>query len=310
MYQFKIGAIDVIKISESLSPAVEPFTFLDGLPPDAIERNLSWLRPVLYDGRERKLILSGHAWLLRTPRQVILLEACAGNHKPRPGFPRGHMLNTRWLERLAEAGVQPKDVDVILCTHLHVDHVGWFTTRENESWVPTFPEARYLVDALEYDNWNPKTRTLPPFPLNENVFEDSIAPVMGAGLMTLVTPPYEVEPGVRIVPARGHTLGHVAVKVENGNDSALFVGDAMHTPLQIIHPECPTYGCEDKAAAIDTHRRLLAECADQRRLFVPTHFPEPYSAVRILRTDDGFAFTTIDGEMPQGLRETLNTRRR
>lgn len=305
MFCFNVGAIKVARIPESLSPAVDPFTFLVDFPSDGIERNRAWLEPFFYDNEQKKLILSGGGWLVKTPSHNILIEACAGNHKPRPTFERGHMLNTPWLERLAEAGCRPEEIDFVLCTHLHVDHVGWFTRLENGNWIPTFPQARYLIDALEYDNWNPKTRWLPPLGINANCFEDSVTPVMDAGLMTLIAPPHRVADGIVIVPARGHTLGHVVITVENGPDCAIFVGDAMHTPLQILYPQSITYSCEDPAATVATHHALLAECADKRKLFVPTHFPDPYSAVRIVRHDEGFAFTHKDGGDVPGLQAVL-----
>ena len=116
--------------------------------------------------------------------------------------------------------------------------------------------------------------------------------------MTLIDEMHSVETDVTIVPARGHTLGHVVIRVTNNGESALFAGDALHSPLQIVYPNCATYACEDKAEAIATHHRLLAECADHGRLFVPTHFPEPYSAVTIHRREKGFVFAGLNGIYP------------
>jgi glyoxylase-like metal-dependent hydrolase (beta-lactamase superfamily II) len=110
-----------------------------------------------------------------------------------------------------------------------------------------------------------------------------------------------VEKGVTIVPARGHTMGHVAVRVESGGQSALFSGDALHTPLQIVYPQCPTYACEDKPQTVATHLAVLAECAEHRRFLVPTHFPEPYAAVCVHEHAGRFLFTDLLGTMPKGL---------
>lgn len=305
MFRFKIGNIEVTRVQESLEPVADPFQFFNNLPDDAIGRHEGWLAPVFFDTAQGKIILSVHSWLIKTSCSTILLEGCAGNHKSRPTFPRANMRNSPWIERLQQAGATPEDIDFVLCTHLHADHVGWFTVLDEGEWRPTFPNASYLIDSLEYDNWNPATRALPDFPLNENAFEDSVKPVVDAGQMKFIEPPFEVEPGIHIVPARGHTMGHVAIKVVDGAESALFTGDAIHSPLQIAYPDAPTYACEDQQATIDTHRNLLSVCADEGHLFVPTHFPEPYSAVRIVRIGERFGFTDLDGNEPAGMRAAL-----
>jgi glyoxylase-like metal-dependent hydrolase (beta-lactamase superfamily II) len=303
IYQFALGDITVSRIDESVEPAVEPFSFLPELPADAIDQQRSWLEPTFYDGASARLILAEQSWLVRTPRLNILIEACAGNHKSRPHFPRAHMLNTPWLARLAGAGCRPEDINVVLCTHLHVDHVGWFTRKLDGRWIPTFPHARYVIDRIEYANWHPDGRTLPYFQINDGCFEDSVAPVMEAGLMDLVDVPHEIDTGVRILPARGHTMGHVAIEVSSGGKSALFVGDAMHTPLQILYPQCCTYSCEDKPRTIATHHALMEKCIEHDRLFVPTHFPHPHSAVRIRERSGRYAFAGHDGAPVKGLAE-------
>ena len=177
MYRFHIGEVEVTAIHELVLPAVDPHTFLVDLPLDAIDRHREWLMPDFYDADSRQLVFANRGWLLRTPRSNILIEACNGNDKERPTWPRGHHRDTPWLTRLQEAGCMPEDIDYVLCSHLHVDHVGWFTRLVDGRWTPTFPKARYLIDRIEYSNWDPATRTLPPFGINENCFEDSVAPV-------------------------------------------------------------------------------------------------------------------------------------
>jgi glyoxylase-like metal-dependent hydrolase (beta-lactamase superfamily II) len=301
MLRFNIGQIEATAIPELVKPAVDPRAFLPELPADAIERCSEWLTPSFFDSASRQLILANRGWLLRTPRSNILIEACNGNGKDRPGFPRGHRLDTPWLASLKKAGCAPEDIDYVLCSHLHVDHIGWFTRLIGERWVPTFVRARYLVDRVEYHNWHPATRTLPPLAINANCFEDSVTPVMEAGRMTLIEAGLQVEEGITIMPARGHTLGHVAVRVESGGQSAIFSGDAMHTPLQIVYPHCATYACEDKPAAIATHHALLHECDEYRRFLIPTHFPDPYAVVRIRRKGERYLFSDMQGNIPPGL---------
>lgn len=306
MDRFDLGDVQIVRIPELVSPAVAPHAFLANFPEDAVDRHRGWLAPHFFDVASGQLILSGHAWLIKTPRHNILVEACGGNHKPRPAFPRTHMLDTPWLKRLAEAGCTPDDIDFVLCTHLHVDHVGWFTSLEQGVWVPTFARARYLIDKLEYANWDPATRTLPPLPLNANCFEDSVTPVMESGQMTLVDPPFAVEDAVTIEPARGHTLGHTAVRVKGSARSAIISGDVTHTPLQIVYPQCHTIGCEDPTASNSTRRRLLEDCAATGALYMPTHFPSPFSALSIAAKRSTFSFADSDGKEPEGLSEALD----
>lgn len=301
MFRFRIGNIEVTAIEELSMPAAEPWFLFPGLPPDAIERNRQWLAPDFYDPQSGKLVLANRGWLLRTPRSNILIEACNGNDKERPTFARGHRRSTPWLERLQQAGCAPESIDYVLCSHLHVDHVGWFTRLVDGRWLPTFPNARYLIDRVEFADWNPATRTLPPLAINANSWEDSVAPVMAAGLMRLIDAGRQIEEGVRIVPARGHTLGHVAIRVESDGQSALFIGDALHSPLQIVYPDVPTYACEDKAAAVATHHAVLQECVEHGRLLVPTHFPEPFAALCIHARQGRHFFTDLLGRAPPGL---------
>lgn len=305
MDRFDLGNVQIIRIPELLSPAVAPHAFLANLPDDAVQLHRDWLEPHFYDIASGQLILSGHSWLIKTPSHNVLVEACGGNHKPRPAFLRTHMLETPWIERLAQAGCTPDDIDFVLCTHLHVDHVGWFTSLDQGVWVPTFPRARYLIDKVEFANWNPATRSLPPLALNANCFEDSVMPVMDSGLMTLVEPPMKVEDAVILEPARGHTLGHTVVRVNGSARSAIISGDVTHTPLQIIYSQCCTIGCEDPVASNATRRRLLDDCVASGALYMPTHFPSPYSAVLISKHGSSFKFADSDGKEPAGLSEAL-----
>ena len=145
MNTWTLGSISVTRIEEQLGPGGLPAQqFLVGFEREVIQQHLHWMLPNHYAPESDRLILSMHSWLIRTERQLILVDSCCGNRKERAGMPHFHQLNTRYLENLRAAGVAPEQIDIVLCTHLHADHVGWNTRLENGRWVPTFPNARYL----------------------------------------------------------------------------------------------------------------------------------------------------------------------
>jgi glyoxylase-like metal-dependent hydrolase (beta-lactamase superfamily II) len=152
-----IGDVTVTRIEEQLGFASRPpEQYLDGFEREMLARHLHWLVHHHYSPEHDRLISSIHSWLIRTRRHTILLDCCAGNHKERPGFSRFHQLDTPFLQRLGAAGVRPEDIDVVLCTHLHADHVGWNTMLVDGRWVPTFPNAKYLFSRIENEVGDPR----------------------------------------------------------------------------------------------------------------------------------------------------------
>jgi glyoxylase-like metal-dependent hydrolase (beta-lactamase superfamily II) len=285
--QFTIGAVELTRISESCVPAAF-LTHLPALPADAIERHSHWLVPAFYEPTSAKLVFSIHSWLIRTPKTTMLFELGAGNGKHRPNFPRAHMLDTPWLETLAAAGVRPEDVDVVAASHLHTDHVGWFTRKVGSAWVPTFPNARYIVPEREYDNWDPAVRERPVPAFNEGVIEDCVLPVAAAGQIKLTSDDFVIDEYLRLLPAPGHTLGHCVLEIRSGREGAIVAGDIAYSPLQIVYPELNAYADEDAAAGPVTRRRYFDICADNKWLFMPEHFGPPYTAVRLARAGDSY----------------------
>jgi glyoxylase-like metal-dependent hydrolase (beta-lactamase superfamily II) len=292
--QATIGDIRLDRIPEMSGPALDPRMLLPGLPPDAIERNLDWLAPTFYDTAAGQLILSLHGWVVRTAHSTVLIEACGGNHKDRPEYPRVHQLDTPWLDRLRAAGVAPEEIDFVFCSHLHVDHIGWFTSLEDGRWAPTFPNAKYLMARREYENWDPKTRTLPPLPLQGNCFEDCIVPVVETGQAVLVDDGHEIDGALTVEASYGHTLGHCSVRAKSGDETGIFCGDIMHSPLEMAYPDVNTYACEDQDAARATRRKLLEDAAEHGHALLPAHFPDPYAMCGVERRGDGFAVVRID----------------
>ncbi len=186
------------------------------------------------------------------------------------------MRDEPWIERLGAAGTRPEDIDFVMCTHLHADHVGWNTHLQDGRWVPTFPNARYLFHRKEFARWNSRLPGYMPRPINEFVFEDSILPVAEAGQMTLIDDGYTVDGMFTLEAAAGHTPGHVKIRLGSGGKAGIFSGDVIHHPLQVFYPELQSVFDEDAEMAAVTRARLLAECVDKDVMLFPSHFAEPH----------------------------------
>src|SRR5205085_6836939 len=158
-----------------------------------------------------RLIRSINTCLVRTSKYTNLLDACSGNHKPRPGMPRFDMLNTEYRGRLREAGVQTEEIDFVMCTHLHVDHVGWNTKLENGKWVPTFPKAKYVMSRRDHAYWEAAAKKPETEEYERNTYNDSVLPIVEAGLAEMVDGDHDLGRGLMINPSPGHTPGHVHI---------------------------------------------------------------------------------------------------
>ena len=248
------------------------------------------LRPHAETG-EDWIRLPVQAFLIRTPRRTILVDACVGDDKTVPHLPQWHRRkDPRFMAALAAAGARPEDVDLVLCTHLHVDHVGWTTRLSNGRWVPTFPNARVLTTAEDLAFAEDRALADPEGAAGR-VFAETLAPLIEAGVVETVPPDHQPDEAVRLRPTPGHTPGHVSVEILAG-EGALVTGDFIHSPLQCALPDLNPVVDADKARAAATRRAMLEELAETRRLTLATHFPLP-SAGRIARDGPAFAWTPI-----------------
>lgn len=283
MLSWKIGEVTISRLVEFEVPYPyhEKYSFLKDATPDAL-RAISWLHPhfVTDDGA---LKLSVHALLIDAPGMKLVVDTCVGNDKARKML-RGQVLRTAFLESLAEAGFGRDEVDAVVCTHLHYDHVGWNTMLENGKWVPTFPKARYLIGRAEYEHWMKETETEAV-----EIMTDSVTPIFDAGLVELVEMNHRISPELRLMPSVGHTEGHVCVVIESKGRTAIITGDMMHHPCQIAYPEWISEFDADKRAAEATRRTLIKDWADQPILVIGTHFAAP-TAGRIKRDGARYRF--------------------
>ncbi|WP_327587556.1 MBL fold metallo-hydrolase [Nonomuraea sp. NBC_00507] len=288
--QVTLGDVMVTRVWEYYGPVeMTPETFFPDSSPRIWEEHSSWLEPQFVDPDTRIVNSAIQTWLLRSEGRNILIDTGVGNHKERPYSRVWSRLNTGFLDNLARAGVRPEDVDIVVNTHLHVDHVGWNTYLDGRTWVPTFPNATYLISRADFDFWNPANEHKPLLGRgNQNVFEDSVAPVHEAGLTTLWEDSYTIDSNLRLDLAPGHTPGSSVVTLESGTDRAVFVGDMLHSPVQFVEPDANSCFCEDPAEARATRRKVLGWAADQGALVVPAHLGGQ-GAAEVIREGSGFA---------------------
>jgi len=243
---------------------------------------MAWLAPHFMDA-EGNLIMSVHALIIDTGSRRILVDTCIGNDKERE-FPNWSHLQTRFLDDLRAAGYPPESIDTVLCTHLHVDHVGWNTMLVDDAWVPTFPNARYLFARREFDHWAAEGDRW-----QQQVLTDSVQPVLEAGLVDLVETSHVVCDEVALEPTPGHTPGHVSVRIRSGGGEALITGDCIHHPCQMARTDWCSAVDTDPAEARRTREALLASCAEGSVVMIGTHFATP-TAGQVRRSGDGYWF--------------------
>jgi glyoxylase-like metal-dependent hydrolase (beta-lactamase superfamily II) len=277
--RWTIGRARVTRVVEIEGPIPGVFILPDATPERIQE--MGWLR-LHFATASGKLLTSVHAFIVESEERRILVDTCVGNDKQRPGIPNWHLRHGPFLSDLAAAGFPPESIDTVVCTHLHVDHVGWNTMLVDGVWVPTFSRARYLMGIEEWTYWESH-----PEPQGGDVIGDSIRPLLDAGLVDLVASDQRITGEVRLVPTFGHTPGHVSVHITSDGEEAIITGDVMHHPCQMSYPEWASRFDADRAAARATRRQFLERYADQPTLVLGTHFASP-SAGRIVR--DGAAY--------------------
>jgi len=278
--KWRIGEVMVSKIVELEVTGGSRFI----LPEATYEAVLpiGWLQPDFSDERGR-LKMSIHALVVETPSRRILVDTCLGNDKENRRIPSWNKLQTSFLADLAAAGYPREAIDTVVCTHLHVDQVGWNTMLVDGRWVPTFPNACYLMGRVEYGYWM-RQRDREDMTA---ILADSVVPVWDAGLVDLVETQHRICDEISLVPTPGHTPGHVSVRIASGGEEALITGDFMHHPCQIARPEWSSTADSDPAEARRTREQMLSDLAETPTLVIGTHFAGR-TAGHVVR--DGTAF--------------------
>ena len=283
MLKWQIGDVSITRVVEMEIPF--PYNpenaFLKEATLDKL-RDMPWLFPhfVTDDGA---LKMSIHALLVRAPGLNLVVDTCVGNDKPR-GLLGGQALQTGFLKSLEEAGCTRDAVDAVVCTHLHVDHVGWNTMLKDGRWVPTFPKARYLIGKQEYEYWSRDGDAE-----QQTILSDSVKPIFDQRLATLVDMDHRISPEVSLTPTPGHTPGHVSVVIESKGERALITGDMLHHPCQFGHPEWSPSFDSDPVAGAKMRRSVMERVAGQPILVIGTHFAAP-TAGHVKRDGGAFRF--------------------
>ncbi len=279
---WKIGDVEVARIVEVYGFEDNIAMLLPGGTPELVLR-YPWLQPrfATHDGR---MIISFQAFVLRSRGRSVMIDTCIGADRKRE-FDVFCNLKTTFLEDLRAAGFPPESVTDVLCTHLHFDHVGWNTKLVGGKWVPTFPQARYYFGRQEWEHWQHLKRTGGYHDLEH--LEDSLEPIVAAGLAELIGPDFRVTDEVSLIPTPGHTPGHVSVLIRSGGKEAVITGDMMHHPIQFALPGTAANFDMDKEQGIRTRQEFIGRFSGKDTLIIGSHFPEP-TAGRIVR--DGEAW--------------------
>lgn len=267
MNKWQIGDVSVTRVVEMQVVGGSKFILPDATR-DAC-KPIDWMHPHFMDDAGN-LIMSIHALVIDAPNRRIVVDTCIGNDKQR-AFPNWTNLQTSFLQDLEAAGFPRDSVDTVLCTHLHVDHVGWNTMLVDGEWIPTFPNARYLVAEKEYRYWDTQAAD----ELNQGIMEDSVRPIVDAGLMDLVTLDHQVSDEVWLEPTLGHTPGHVSVHIRSRDEDALITGDCIHHPVQMTRPDWCSSADFDAVQGQATREQFLQHYADKNVLIIGTHFATP-----------------------------------
>lgn len=283
MRTVELGNVSVTRITHFSHWSLPAAEFLPGSDPELWAANRSWLAPAHWEPTEGRVGIVVQSWLLRSAGAVIIVDTGLAAQTARAGVPAGASLP----DALAAAGVTPEEVDLVVCTHLHADHVGWNTRIEGGERVPAFPRARYLFSRPDVDFFHPGALTEGPG-RSAVVYEESVEPILRAGKAIVWDDAHTIDENLRLCLAPGHTPGHGIMILQSGGDRAVFAGDLLHTPVQLAAPHLSSCFCHDRPAAARTRRAVLQWAADRAALVIPAHFGGA-GAVEIERNGTGFA---------------------
>ena len=275
MRQLQFGNVTINRLIEVEGPGYEPTFFFPDATMAGFAGEMDWLLPHFWDAAADTFLRCIQSYVVRTGHHTILVDSCVGHEKARPSTPAWDGLQSTWFDQLVAADVDPDEVDYVLCTHLHADHIGWNTRLENGRWVPTFPNAKYVFHKDEYRYWEEHGGEWEGSGSMDGAFEDSVLPVMEAGQLELVDNDFAIDDQFTLEPTPGHSPGHVCIDVNAPGQHLVLSGDVVHHPIQIAYPEWNSRFCVDPGQSRDSRRKFVARHADRDTLILPAHFASP-----------------------------------
>lgn len=277
--RWKVGRVKITKVVEL--ETVGSTRFILPLATNEEIRKLPWLIPD-FATEEGRLKMSIHALVVETPSHRIVVDTGLGNDKEGRSVPTWNNRQGPFLETLTDAGFPPDSINTVLCTHLHVDHVGWNTRLVGGQWVPTFANARYVFGKTEYEHWRDHSHE----PDKAAVFDDSVKPIVDAGKAELIPSDHKLCDEMSLIPTPGHSPGHMSVLIRSDGEEGLLTGDVAHHPCQMAHLDWSSTADSDPVQSTATRRQLFSRFADRPTLVIGGH----YNAGRIQRDGDAFKF--------------------
>jgi len=290
MTVMELGDIRLSRVVESEEFILTPEEVFPDFDADVFAGHMDWLAPRHYRPDDNMLVITNQSYLIETPDRTILVDGAGGNDKDRnrPFFDHREW---PWLDNLAAAGVAPEDIDTVLCTHIHVDHVGWYTRLADGEWVPTCPNATYLFVRPEWEHWDALARET-GLPRTGDYVADSVRPVVEAGQAEFVEYGHQVAPGVTLEHLPGHTPGQCGVRLSGGGTEAILCGDTLHHAIQFVETGWSTNFDTDQDLARNTRLSFLEKYADTGVVVFTAHLPSP-TGVTIHREGDAYGFRFI-----------------
>lgn len=287
----RIGDVKIARIEETVT-FFQASSWFPDLRKDDLAPYLGWLAPRFYDPATGLFPLPMQTWVLRSKGKIVVIDTGYGNDKSRPGLVDADCLKTPYLKHLRSVGITPEQVDFVLCTHLHLDHTGWNTRLKGGRWIPTFPNAKYIWSLADQQDSLSQASELNPVPFTRGVYNDSILPVIQAGLAFPITDVFKISEEILLRPAPGHSPGTLRIELRSKGQTAVFCGDMLHSPLQIPLWRIGSAGDFDRPAAARARHALLDFCVEENAVLIPGHFSSPHVA-RIRR--DGESFLPLFG---------------
>jgi glyoxylase-like metal-dependent hydrolase (beta-lactamase superfamily II) len=287
MHTLTLGEVSISRIVEIGRSAFPTTQMLPESDAGRIVQHHRWIKPHFFDDVTGDMGSRIQTWIVRTPQHTVLVDTGVGNDKSRHETDLWNKRQGGYLDDLRAAGVTPEQVDLVLCTHLHVDHVGWNTRLVDGRWVPTFPKAKYVFPGEEWEFWKHENEAGRE---KSGCIEDSVVPVVEAGQAVMVNGTYQVDPWLSYEPWVGHTPGHVGVRLHTSVGDAVFSGDLMHRVVQVAEPQWSSIFCYDARQAAVTRTAFVERHAASGDLVLPAHFPHPG---RVVRDGDGHRFEPV-----------------